>query len=267
MPELPEVETIVRGLRNHYLDLRIESVQMTGHPMFEENPKSFCRRLGGRTIEGFERHGKSIYMLLGDLSLRIHLGMTGQLLVKTASDAMESHTHLVFKFEKSDKQLRYRDIRRFGEMEIIEGTDQRSSVPDAWKISPEELKASIRKISGYLKHGLLSQRFVAGLGNIYVDEALFKAKLHPKRSGTKLRASQWDSLTASIREVLGDSIERGGTSFSNYVDVQGSRGGFKQRLSVYGKAGKPCSCGTKIKKIVFAGRGTHFCPRCQPSPR
>ena len=270
MPELPEVETIVRGLRTQFLSCRIKSVEVTGHPMFEGSFEKFRRALAGRQIQTVDRHGKSIYLSLDgtpSLALRIHLGMTGQTLVKHPGDPIESHTHLVFKFESMDKELRYRDIRRFGKIELIPGDKKRSIVPDAWQSSPEELKSSIMKIDGYLKHGLLGQKFIAGLGNIYVDEALHMAKLHPKKSGKNLKPAQWNLLSDSIRKVLAVSIKLGGTSFSNYVDVHGSRGGFKGRLSVYGKSGQPCSCGTLIKKIVFAGRGTHFCPTCQPSPR
>ncbi len=270
MPELPEVETIVRGLRTHFQDSRIQSVEMTGHPMFEGDPGFFCAQLKGREIVAIDRHGKSIYLSLkGEpaLSLRVHLGMTGQMLVKSPADPLENHTHLVFKFKSLGKELRYRDIRRFGEMELLSSSKIKSSVPDAWTSSPAVVTDSIKKISGYLKHGLLGQKFIAGLGNIYVDEALHMAKLHPKKSGKNLKLAQWSLLSNSIRKVLSVSIKLGGTSFSNYVDVHGSRGGFKCRLSVYGKSGQPCSCGTLIKKIVFAGRGTHFCPKCQPSPR
>jgi formamidopyrimidine-DNA glycosylase len=152
-------------------------------------------------------------------------------------------------------------------MEILSQLEPPSQSSDAWTSSPQKLSSSLKKIKGFLKHGLLSQKVVAGLGNIYVDEALHKAKLHPKKSGSRLRPIQWDTLAASIREVLADSIKAGGTSFRNYVDVNGGLGGFKNRLAVYGKEGLPCSCGARIKKIVVAGRGTHFCPRCQPSPR
>jgi formamidopyrimidine-DNA glycosylase len=273
MPELPEVETIVRGLRPHFLHVRIMSVQVRGIPVFKGSPSEFCRRLEGREIISIERHGKSIFLDLGPtshnppISLRIHLGMTGQLLIKTPEDSFESHTHLVFSFEGSHHELRYRDIRRFGEMEILLAPRAPSKIPDAWTSPKDELNSSLRNIKGFLKHALLSQKVVAGLGNIYVDEALHKAKLHPKRVGTRLRSAQWDLLTDSIKKVLADSIEVGGTSFRNYVDINGSRGGFKARLSVYGKSGQHCSCGARIKKILVAGRGTHFCPQCQPSPR
>jgi formamidopyrimidine-DNA glycosylase len=192
--------------------------------------------------------------------------MTGQMLIKSEADPIEKHTHIVFRFSDDGKELRYRDIRRFGFMEILLD-DFKSDVPDAWISSPRELLLSIQSIKGYLKHGLLNQKHVAGLGNIYVDEALFKAKLHPRRTGESLKLNQWQNLATSIRGVLAKSIKVGGTSFQNYVDVYGGRGGFKSRLHVYGKTGSPCSCGTKIKKIVVAGRGTHFCPHCQPSPR
>src|SRR5260221_3826299 len=128
MPELPEVETIVRGLRTHFLNLGISSVQLRGIPVFKESPESFCARLEGREVRSIDRHGKSIFINLGSNSdspavcLRIHLGMTGQLLIKSPADPFETHTHLVFNFAPSQKQLRYRDIRRFGEMEILPGS-------------------------------------------------------------------------------------------------------------------------------------------------
>src|SRR5205823_3164366 len=128
--------------------------------------------------------------------------------------------------------------RRFGEMEILPAPRARSKVPDAWISPKEELISSLRHIKGFLKPALLSQKVIAGLGNIYVDEALHEAKLHPKKVGARLRPAQWSLLTDSIKKVLADSIEAGGTSFQNYVDIDGGRGGFKARLSVYGKSGQ-----------------------------
>ncbi len=274
MPELPEVETIVRGLSAKLPGLTFSEVALTGHSIFPESPRDFCTRLSGARVQGISRHGKAIFISLQKtgspktLTLRIHLGMTGQLLWLPKEFKIESHTHVVFHLDHSTHDLRYRDIRRFGEMSILKEGEIVHSVPDAWLSSDKEVEACLAQIRGMLKHALLSQKIVAGLGNIYVDEALFLAKLHPEKTGERLKPEQRKLLTKSIRNVLKRSIGLGGTSFSNYVDINGGRGGFKGRLLVYGKTGLPCeTCGTKIRRLVVAGRGTHICPHCQPSPR
>ncbi len=275
MPELPEVETIIQGLRAHLIGQRITQVDLIGKSIFKKDPLSSLEELTHRKIIDITRHGKSIYFhLLAKPSdgrppvlWLVHLGMTGQLLWMGKGDKIENHTHLLIQFENSDYQLRYRDIRRFGKMEVIRKPWSVPLVPDAWLSSNDEIYSSLRKKKGMVKHVLLNQHVVAGLGNIYVDESLHKAKIHPRRDLAKIKPEQLMDLCRTIKSVLSVSIQLGGTSFRNYVDINGGKGGNKRRLSVYGKEGRPCFCGGRIKKIVVAGRGTHFCPRCQPSPR
>jgi formamidopyrimidine-DNA glycosylase len=193
--------------------------------------------------------------------------MTGQLLFESPETTPLKHTHVIFQLEGLSEELRYRDIRRFGYLEVIEKKDTKLG-PDAWNSTDEEIYDALRQKLGMLKNALLNQNVLAGLGNIYVDESLFRTKLHPRKTLESLSAAKLKELCDSIRVVLGDSLNVGGTSFRNYVDTKGSRGGFKGRLKVYGKDGTPCSnCSTKIKKILVAGRGTHYCPKCQRAPR
>jgi formamidopyrimidine-DNA glycosylase len=231
-------------------------------------PAAPVEALAGRAVSSIERHGKSLLLRLTDASspealLRIHLGMTGQLVFEEPEQPAAKHTHLIFRFDGLKPDLRYRDIRRFGRIELLKSA-RAQRAPDAWADSADAVFAALRKRAGMLKHALLNQHVVAGLGNIYVDESLYRAKLHPKKDLKSLSDVKLRELCSCIRDVLKDSLDVGGTSFRNYVDTQGSRGGFKGRLRIYGKNGQPCGvCGHTIKKAVIAGRGTHFCPGCQ----
>ena len=265
MPELPEVETIVRGLQSKIVRQRITRVQVCGIPVFKDVPADFSRQIKNQSIQSVERHGKSIYIQLDKTVLRIHLGMTGQLLYVDKSVPLVKHTHVIFHFDKNHSHLRYVDIRRFGEMEILLNGQKRSTSPDAWNESENDLFLALRKKNGFIKHALLNQNVIAGLGNIYVDESLYKTGIHPKKKLERLPDFVLKNLCTSIKSILATSIQMGGTSFRNYVDVAGKRGGFKEWLHVYGKEGRSCPvCGVIIRKTIVASRGTHFCPQCQP---
>lgn len=223
-------------------------------------------------MAGVRRHGKAIYI---DFSapgrqpaiMVVHLGMTGQMLFEEAGKPRPSHTHARFSFEGNPRELRYRDIRRFGWMELVSG-DRRPLGPDAWLSDPETIFRALRSRSGMAKAVLMDQAVVAGLGNIYVDESLHRAGIHPRMALDRVRPDRLRALRDAIRVVLAESIALGGTSFRNYTDTEGGQGGFKNRLRVYGKTGQPCPvCGAAIRKFVMAGRGTHFCPSCQRPPR
>lgn len=265
MPELPEVETVARGLKEKILGRRIESVELPGPLVVRGNPKQFCLGLQGQSVASILRHGKFLFLQLqpSETTLKIHLGMTGQLLFEAPSQAKIKHTHVIFKFSGLDDELRYRDIRRFGFLELLKKIDTNLG-PDAWDSTDEVVFDSLRKKSGMLKHVLLNQSVIAGLGNIYVDESLFLSKLHPRKTLESLKPEKLKELCASIRQVLKESIVLGGTSFRNYLDTKGGRGGFKGRLNVYGKTGQPCpTCGNSIKRILVAGRSSHVCVKCQ----
>jgi formamidopyrimidine-DNA glycosylase len=268
MPELPEVETIVRGLRPRLCGRTIKSIQLLGRPSFRGEVPLFLTSIKNQPVLSVLRHGKTILLNMPGNTLSIHLGMTGQLLWSHTNHPVEPHTHVLFSLSSIDdqsyQQLRYRDIRRFGRLKLLDKQKTSNRVPDAWECSIDEMFAALRPRNARLKHALLSQKYIAGLGNIYVDESLFSAGLHPASSISHVGDKRLRRLCEEIKQVLKTSINLGGTSFRNYVDVHGGRGGFKGLLSIYGKAGRPCPrCGATIEKIFLAGRGTHFCSHCQ----
>lgn len=271
MPELPEVETIVRGLNRGLPGRRVLSLDLRFPGIVRGSVEGFRSALAGARVDKIDRHGKSILLRPSDEkgsrpTVRFHLGMTGQLLLVRADAPVASHTHLVLRFDE-ERELRFRDMRRFGWVEVLEAARPLRLGPDAWTTDIDGLFQALRGRRGMLKHALLNQAIVAGLGNIYVDEALHRCGLHPRRELSGLPAARLRALCGAIRAVLGESIAVGGTSFRNYVDTEGSRGGFKGRLRIYGRAGLPCACGGLIRRMVVAGRGTHVCPRCQRPPR
>lgn len=274
MPELPEVETIVRGLSTYLIGSKILKVDIVGKKIFRGSKESFISAVENRSVKSIDRHGKAMFLTLqtqghskAETILLIHLGMTGQLLYEKKETALLNHTHIIFKLDSPTHELRYRDIRRFGKMMIVESKNSVEKAPDAWKADENIIFNSLRKKNGLAKHTLLNQNVIAGLGNIYVDESLYKSKIHPRKNFSKVSDENLKHLCSSIKQVLERSIRVGGTSFQNYVDIFGGRGGFKSELFVYGKQGSQCFCGGVIKKIVVAGRGTHFCPRCQKEPK
>lgn len=270
MPELPEVETIVRGLTREIGGRRLLSAAVHT-PSVVRGDAHAVEALAGRTVRRITRHGKSVFIdfegkALEVVTLRVHLGMTGQLLFEAPAIPKARHTHATFSFEGNSRELRYRDMRRFGCLELVTEASRPNLGPDAWLSDPETIFRALRGRTGMAKAVLLNQAIIAGLGNIYVDEALFRAGLHPRMPLGRLPADKLRALCDAIRLVLSESIELGGTSFRNYVDTEGGRGGFRGRLRVYGKHGTRCRCGDLILHTVVAGRGTHFCPSCQPRP-
>jgi formamidopyrimidine-DNA glycosylase len=230
--------------------------------------------LQGARVEAVERCGKAIVVhcesARGAIDLAVHLGMTGQLLWSArAADASAPHQHARWELTNG-AQLRLIDPRRFGFVFVGEPSSVRASLsigPDALTISPEELSLALRGRHAAIKALLLNQSIVAGLGNIYVDELLFLARVHPLTTGERAirRAHE---IVAAARRVLAQAIRARGTTLRDYRRPDGSRGEFQVRLRVYGREGKPClRCRTHIRKIVVGQRGTHFCPRCQRAPR
>ena len=224
---------------------------------FSANQKA----LAGARISRVERRGKHILMHLDRGFLHVHLGMTGQLLWNG-----DRGPYTRAELELAGGRLVYDDIRQFGHFEFhkVLPRSVRELGPDALSITLEEFLTRLRLRSGAIKPLLLNQRFLAGLGNIYVDEALFQARIHPRALARGLSRKRATRLYESIEAVLKAAIESRGSSVSDYVDGDGERGSFQNFHQVYGKEGEPCSrCGTAIKRIVIAQRGTHFCPRCQ----
>ena len=282
MPELPEVETVVRGLQLSLPRRRVAEVRF-GKTDFVENFAEIAERLPGMRISAVKRLGKFICIecdsgasaLPGVASQRanliIHLGMTGQLTVLRSGEAVTPHTHAFFALDDG-RELRYTDIRRFGRMLLVPESGLADFLGQLGKepleISADEFCAELGSRRSRIKALLLDQRILRGIGNIYADESLFRARLHPMRVADKLSKKELLALREAIRKVLDDAIRFRGSSISDYVDSNGNRGEFQLRHRVYQRDGKPCfRCKSIIRRIIVAGRSSHYCPRCQPAPR
>lgn len=271
MPELPEVETIVRTLRRRLAGKVISSVRVLDERVLNVSAKSFQRRLGNRKVMRTGRRGKyALFFLDEGKLLVIHLGMSGQLLWVAAKQAVEKHTHLIFRFQSSRHELRFRDMRRFGNV-FIESTHELEDIPylaqmgpEADQVSVEELAHILRGRTRPVKSALMDQHLIAGLGNIYTDEALHRAKIHPCQPGGTLKQEEIAALEKAIKRVLDAAIRSQGSSIANYLTAEGKRGDFARFHRVYQRQGERCSrCGSIIRRTVLCGRGTHFCPGCQ----
>jgi formamidopyrimidine-DNA glycosylase len=258
MPELPEVETVVRSVAPHLIGRRIVSASFTSRFVTPGNRKKLAERVAGRTINHVRRRGKFIVMTLDEGALSIHLGMTGKLLIDGLKGA---HTHGVFTLDRGT--LLYDDPRQFGRIEWSPQRIDRLG-PEPLEISLQEFVARLRSRKTRVKPLLMNQSFLAGLGNIYVDEALFAAGIHPLAIASRVSEPRAAKLHQAIREILTAAIEHRGSSISDYVDAEGKRGEFQDLHRAYGREGEPClKCGAAIVKIVVGQRGTHYCPKCQ----
>jgi formamidopyrimidine-DNA glycosylase len=277
MPELPEVETVVRGLQTVLPGRRILSVQL-GKTDFIDDPEAVQRMLPGSRIESVRRHGK---FLVFDLErsgsetphyeLLIHLGMTGRIVTCPPEARVDPHTH-VFVALDDGREMRYTDVRRFGRIRILANGDREKTLgvlgQDPLEVSEADFHSMVRARDARIKALLLDQHFLRGVGNIYADESLWRARIHPMRVGATLSDVEIGHLYRAIRHVLREAIRFRGSSISDYVDARGERGGFQQRHRVYQRQGKKCiRCGAIIRHAIVAGRSTHFCPRCQRAPR
>jgi len=265
MPELPEVETVVRTVAPHLIGRRIVAAEFTSRHVTHGNRAALAARLTGRTIESVRRRGKFILVALDEGMLSIHLGMTGRLLVAgtsggTSGGKPAEHTYGVFTLD--DGLLLYQDPRQFGKIEWNPKRVERLG-PEPLEIPFEDFRVRLKRKSR-IKPLLLDQSFLAGLGNIYVDESLFAAGIHPLASAAKISAPRAAKLHQAIREILTAAIEAGGSSISDYVDAEGRKGWFQVSHRVYGREGEPCvTCATPIRRILVAQRSSHFCPKCQ----
>ena len=271
MPELPEVEVIRRDLAQWVVGRRIRRVQITDPRLTRRRgtPREVEMALTGRTVKALRRRGKNFVFDLGRKSLIIRLGMTGQLLWWQVDDgfALDQHTHARF-FFSGRGVLAYRDIRKFGEIFLLpaDGVERTLSLgvePLEATFTPEVLRRLCGS-SGKIKSLLLNQAKIAGIGNIYADEALFRAGIRPTRRASSLRREEIWALHRAIRAVLQAGIRHRGSSISDYRDAYGRPGRFVPLHRVYHRHGKPCyRCGTPIRRIILGQRGTHFCPTCQ----
>lgn len=272
MPELPEVETI-----KEQLAAKITGLTITGATIYLEKviatpaPVRFGEMIRGRAILGVNRRGKFLlFDLSGGYRLVVHLRMSGQLVYETAAGPLPRHTHLVFHLDRG--RLRLTDLRQFGRVWLVPAAAVQ--VKELGKLGPEPLSsafteeyflARLQKSRRRIKALLLDQEVVAGIGNIYADEALYVAGVHPARRASDLSVREGKALYRAIQNVLQEGIAHRGTSIRDYVDAGGEEGSHQHFLKVHNRAGRSCpECGTKIEKVKLGGRGTYFCPRCQP---
>jgi len=274
MPELPEVETIVRSLRHRIVGETISGAKV-GWPrsIARPSPEALSQQVVGRRMSQVSRQGKfTIIRLDPDGFLVVHLGMTGHLSVSQEGDsgALDGHTRVLIRFA-SGKGLRFRDVRKFGRIYLV---DDLADVPLLRDLGPDLLsEAFTARVLGELllarrrqiKPLLLDQRLLAGLGNIYADESLWEARIHPATRSHTLAGPEVLRLHGAIRRVLSRAIQNRGTTLRDYRDPEGRPGGNQRSLSVYGRRGERCErCGGVIQRVVVGGRSTHLCPICQP---
>jgi formamidopyrimidine-DNA glycosylase len=292
MPELPEVETIARDLRGLVAGSRIVGARSNWPPTLRSHePEGFARAVAGRDIEGVGRRGKQLLIWLGPSDgpvnsddvglavLTVHLKMTGQLFVVPAGTPEDRHVHVVLAFADG-RELRFRDMRKFGRMGLYR-RDRATGLPAegeatgvlAGGAEPLDDDFTARRFAGLLagrrgrlKTLLLNQDFLAGVGNIYADESLWRARLHPLRDARTVRPAEARRLHGALRDVLAEAVERRGSSVDDYTAPEGD-GSMQEHLAVYQRAGEPClRCGRPIRRIVVGGRSTHFCSWCQRLP-
>ncbi|PIU10853.1 formamidopyrimidine-DNA glycosylase [Candidatus Kuenenbacteria bacterium CG08_land_8_20_14_0_20_37_23] len=288
MPELPEVETIKRELKNKICGRKIKDIEVRLRKIVNVTPQEFKKRLIGKQILDVKRRAKLLMIeLSGDERLLIHLKLTGQLIYERPRGASlrgrqeirdkkqemrGKHTHVIFYFEKG-KMLLYNDLRQFGYIKLLK-RDEALRVIEKMKFGPEPLdkkftleifkEGLFKKARQKIKPLLMDQSFLAGLGNVYASEVCFYAEVNPQRTGSSLKDGEIGKIYEGIKEILQEAIKYKGSSVDTYLDIYGRKGGYMPHLKVYGREGKKClRCGVKIKVIKLGGRSTYFCPKCQ----
>jgi formamidopyrimidine-DNA glycosylase len=269
MPELPEVETVVRDLSRLVVGATIRSVEIVHRDLIDGDPDRFARELRGRTIAGISRRAKNIVIDLGDDRLVVNLGMTGRLLVVDPAEPPPSHPGVRFALDDA-RILLYHDVRRFGRLALLtaEEWSAREQALGYEPLSPEFTPRALLDLAHRsrvtIKVWLMDQHRVVGVGNIYASEALFRAKIDPRRPANSLTLAEAKRLRNAIQAVLNEAIEFRGTTLLDYRDASGEEGRFADRLRVYDREGEPCRvCRTPIRRIVQGGRSTFFCEHCQ----
>lgn len=272
MPELPEVETVRRGLMELVCGAVVEDIDVLYDGIVTGRISEFCSRLRGRKLTGIDRRGKYLlFRFSGSLTMVSHLRMEGKYFVKKREEPVERHTHVIFHLTDG-RDLRYNDVRKFGRMELFRTGDE-LRLSGIAKLGPEPVEAdfdrdeffnALRKRKTAVKTALLDQTLVAGLGNIYVDEVLYQAGIHPLTPCLRITRGESDVLRDAIIAELDRAVRAGGTTIRSYANAFQKEGTFQFSLDVYGRTGEKCRrCGTPVEKIKVAGRGTHFCPQCQ----
>ena len=277
MPELPEVETVRRGLEPRLLGSRLERVEVREPRLRERVDRGALQRLVGSRVGAVRRRAK--YLIIdtsADKLLVIHLGMSGRLVWFDRTSVLQPHDHVSLwwssDYPTMRRELRYNDPRRFGLMLVIPKAGMENHRlfarlgPDPFGtgFTAEHLYEATRGSRRSVKNMLMDARVVTGIGNIYASEALWLARIHPATACRRIAAPRWNRLHAACLEVLEAALRQGGTTLNDFRDVEGSRGYFAVRLQVYGRAGRGCGrCATAIRRVVQAGRSTYYCPRCQ----
>jgi formamidopyrimidine-DNA glycosylase len=267
VPELPEVETTVRGLEKVLLGRRIERVELRREDLRRAFPPDLGQRLTGATVVGLGRRGKFglIETNRGD-TLVFHLGMSGKWRVDPAE--LHAHDHILLDTDDG-RRVALNDPRRFGSVDLVPTTQMASSSdlaalgPEPTELDARDLKAKLKGRTAPIKSLLLDQRIVAGLGNIYACEALHRAHISPRRAAGQITMPALERLVAAMGEVIGEAIEAGGSTLRDYARPDGELGYFSKRFAVYDREGKDCDCGGKVRRIVQGGRSTFYCPKCQ----
>ena len=278
MPELPEVETVARGLQGTITGRRIVSVTL-GKTDFIDNPEEVERELPGRVIRSVERYGKFLLLRLAaeksggeeETALLVHLGMTGMLMPRAVSEVHAKHTHVVMLLDDG-RELRYVDPRRFGRMAYLAGEVLRKELlrfgSDPLEVKLEGFVERVRTRRTRIKALLLDQSVLRGVGNIYADESLWKAKIHPAKLGANLDEKQVKLLYKSLQEILRNAIVMRGSSIADFLDAEGQPGEYQRHHRVYGREGERCfRCKREIRRGIVAGRSSYYCPECQKAPR
>ena len=274
MPELPEVETVANGVNARVRGQRITRVWTSGKPQtFKSSEEEIAEALTGATIERVRRVGKSIVFDLMRAKkpapqFLVHLGMTGRLLVSQPDVPLPPHTHAVLTLADK-REIRFIDPRRFGRLSVVplggkDGAGYTGPGKEPTTISEDEFAQLFKGRKLAIKAALLNQSILHGVGNIYADEALFRAGIRPRRAAGRLTRDELNRLHAAMQRVLAKAIQLGGSSVSDYVDADGMRGFFQLEHKVYGRAGEKCTvCKTPLKKLTVGGRTTVYCPHCQ----
>jgi len=275
MPELPEVETIAAGLRRKAAGLVLEEVRLFLPKLLRKGTAADLAGLHDMKIVDVGRRGKHLVLSFdGGLTLLFHLKMTGQFLWADPGSERDKHTHLSLRFRGHSRELRFRDVRKFGFVRCL-ATSALDSCAELAALGPEPLEigrdAFARRLAGRrgrMKSLLLDQTFLAGIGNIYADEILFRARIHPLTRAEALRPDDARRTWAAVRNILGRAVAAGGSSIRDFKDDDGADGHFQFDHRAYGRKGRPCRrCGTAIRRIIVGGRSSFFCPRCQPRRR
>jgi formamidopyrimidine-DNA glycosylase len=256
VPELPEVETVVRSLQS-VAGRRIQNIEVRQKRIL----RGKLDAARGKRIVSVTRRGKFIVFRLDEGHLLVHLGMTGKLLL---DGEITKHTHAIFTLDRG--VMLYTDSRQFGRIEYGRHLPGRVEAlgPEPLMIGFDDFHTALHARKTQMKALLLNQRFLAGIGNIYADEALFRAGIHPRANSSRISTARSQKLHAAIQQVLAEAIAAKGSSISDYVDSEGRRGSFQDQHLVYQRTGEPCSqCGAPIKRTLVAQRGTHYCSRCQ----